>query len=197
MNKKNIALLLVAAISITGVFAYESPSVILTANKSEVDYSFKVQKLDKSETVFKDLSAGDSEDVTLDATGGETLSYAVATIDNGNMHDDITFTTVIRTGEFIDAEDESIGSGWYPVIEDRSASVNDSVSEEHPETIKFSSVNVGDYNDSSSGVYVSTFVRGRHLSGAELARFKLRYKADDELVAGSYKSTTTVDITTD
>jgi hypothetical protein len=197
MNKKVLTILLITISAITGLFAYESPNVVLTADKAEVDYSFKVQQLNSSETNFKDLSEGDVENVILDAEGGTTNSYTIATIANGNMHDDITFKTAIKTGEFLDADDDSIGSGWYPVIEDRSTSYNNSATDERPETMEYFEGNAGEFSTASTATYTSTFTRGRHLFGTEIARFKLQYKADDELVAGSYLSTTTVTITTD
>jgi hypothetical protein len=197
MNKKILTTLIIAAVSLAGVFAYDAPNVILTADKAEVDYSFKVQKLNSTETDYTDLTSTDVENVVLDSTGGTTNSFTIATTADGNMHDDITFYTVVTTGEFLDDEDDTIRSGWYPVIENRSSSVNNSVTDERPETITYTQGSEGDFTSASSGTFVSEFTRGKHLIGTEIARFKLKYKADDQLVAGSYISTTTIDITTD
>jgi hypothetical protein len=196
MNKKILSILMVASIALTGLFAYEAPSVILTAEKAEVDYTFKVQKLNAALNDYEDFTDGQAESVTLSSEVGTTNAFTIATKANGNMHDDITFTAKVTTGEFIDQSDDKIASGWYPVIVEMAESGTDENFTRGNETITYSSTSLGDFNTPSIGEFETTFTRGRHLFGTEIARFKLQYKTDDELVAGSYKSTTTVDIIT-
>lgn len=197
MNKKTLSLFLIASITITGLFAaYTAPSVILTANKAEIDYQFKVRQLNADLDDFTDFNPGDVEKVILNAEGGTTNAYAIATIENGNKTNDITFITLITTGEFLEKDDPAVGSGWYPTIEDMSYSFNITATEERPVLINYTEGIAGNYKAASTGTYDAYFRRGRHLAGTEIARFKLKYKADDKLIAGSYISTTTVEIST-
>jgi hypothetical protein len=181
----------------SGLFAeYTAPSVILTAEKEEIDYQFKVRQLNADLDDFTDFNPGDVEKVILNAEGGTTNAYAIATIENGNKTNDITFITLITTGEFLEKDDSTIGSGWYPTIEDMSYSFNITATEERPVLINYTEGIAGNFTAASTGTYDAYFRRGRHLAGTEIARFKLKYKADDKLIAGSYISTTTVEIST-
>lgn len=195
MKKQILATLLIATISIASIFAYDAPSVILTAEKAPVDYSFKIRMLDASDANASDFTGDATTNVVLDATGGTTNAFAVATTDNGNLHDAITFSVKVATGEFLDTTDSSIGTNWYPVIEELAASATDANPRE--EVVSYEDGTDGEFKNSTTGTFSTTFTRGKHLINTEVARFKLQYKADDELVAGSYRSTTTVDITTE
>ncbi len=198
MNKKILSALLVASLTITGLFAYTAPSnVVLTAKMTSVDYQFKLQQLNDSLTSWTDYNDVDySEDVTLDATGGETNVFTVATKADGNMKSTIEFSTEITTGEFLstDSTAEVQSTGWFPVIEDYSGTVENTRNEE---VVYDSSNSVnGNYSSSSTGYFKTSFNPGKHDLGTEIARFSLKYKGDDEIVAGSYSSTTIIEITT-
>jgi hypothetical protein len=195
MKKQILATLLIATISIASIFAYTAPSVILTADKAPVDYSFKIQMLDDNNANASDFTGDATTNVVLDATGGTTNAFTVATTANGNLHDAITFSVEVATGEFLDTTDSTIGTNWYPVIEEMAASATDANPRE--EVVSYEDGTDGAFTSPTTGTFSTTFTRGKHLINTEVARFKLQYKADDELVAGSYKSTTTVDITTE
>jgi hypothetical protein len=195
MKKQILATLLIATISIASIFAYTAPSVILTADKAPVDYSFKIQMLDDNNANASDFTGDATTNVVLDATGGTTNAFTVATTANGNLHDAITFSVEVATGEFLDTTDSTIGTNWYPVIEEMAASATEA--NPRDEVVSYEDGTAGAFTSSTTGTFSTTFTRGKHLINTEVARFKLQYKADDELVAGSYKSTTTVDITTE
>jgi hypothetical protein len=194
MNKKILTMLLIAAIAISNLFAYTSPSVVLLAGKPEVDYNFKVQKLNAALNDYEDFEIGQVESIVIESTVGTTNAFAISTIADGNMHDEINFSALVTTGEFIGQSTAAIQSGWFPVIEDMSASATTENLIRGNEIVNFTEVNNGDFIAASTGIYATTFTGGRHQIGTEIARFKLQYKADDDLVAGTYKSTTTITI---
>jgi hypothetical protein len=197
MNKKIIAILLIASLAIAEIFAsYNSPTVILEAAQDQIDYTFRVQKLNAAMNGYANLGVGHVEQVTLSETAAKTNAFTISTIKNGNMPIDIRFRAVVATGEFINKEDASVISGWYPVIEDFSASATIENYIRGNETVIFIAGNNGDFRAASTGTYETIFTRGRHLYGTEIARFKLQYKADDNLAAGTYRSTTTITIST-
>ena len=197
MNKRILSALLVASLTITGIFAYTAPSnVVLTAKMSSVDYQFKLQQLNDSLSSWTDYNDTYTEDVTLDSTGGETNVFTVATKADGNMKSTIEFSTKITTGEFLstDSTSEVQSTGWFPVLEDYSDTVGNTRNEE----VVYDSENSvdGAYSASSIGYYTTSFSPGKHDLGTEIARFSLKYKGDDEIVAGSYSSTSIIEITT-
>jgi hypothetical protein len=112
------------------------------------------------------------------------------------MNTEISFSAVVTTGEFEDQGSDGLDSGWYPAIVGMSESATVENLIRGNETVEYDSGHVGSFRSYSSGTFITTFTRGKHLFGTEIARFKLQYKADDDLAAGSYISTTTIDITT-
>ncbi|MGD1823046.1 MAG: hypothetical protein ACPKM0_09850 [Pleomorphochaeta sp.] len=197
--KKLLSTLLVATIAITGLFAYSSPSIILDATAEQTDYTFKLQRLNDSMTSIAGNYTSDyTEDITLTSEEQTTNAFTVATTAIGNMPSDIGFTTTITTGAFLDANgDSDYNTSWYPTIvelSDSATTTNESDSK--GEVVSFKSSASGKFIAQSVGVFSTTFERGVHLLGAEIARFKLSYKADDELAAGTYTSTTTIAIAT-
>jgi hypothetical protein len=195
--KKILTTLLIASITITGLFAYSSPSVILTTEAPEVDYNFKLQKLNAAMTAYEDFEPGQAEIISLTSELGTTNAFTISTVADGNMASDITFTALVTTGEFIDDSDDAIESGWYPVIEDFSASATTENLIRGNEIVNYSAGTSGDFTAASTGTYTTTFTRGIHEFGTEIARFKLQYKADDKIIAGTYNSITTIAITTE
>jgi hypothetical protein len=195
MTKKILSVLLVMGISITGLFAYEAPStVILNATMTKTDYQFKLQQFNDNLTSFTDYTDSYTQEVVLDTTGGETNQFGIATNADGNMGVSISFKTTVTTGEFlaVEADAEVQSTGWFPVIVDYSSSVNNARNEE----VVFDTTNSvdGAYKASSIAYYTTEFKPGKHVEGTEIARFSLKYKGDDEIVAGSYTSTTIVEI---
>lgn len=191
MNKKILAIVLTASIAVTGLFAYSGKSVVLEANQDSKSYSFIIQ--------YNGAGNGNSETLySLDLlTGGTTEAFTLETKDNGNMETDIKFTTEIVTGEFVNQLDEEIGTGWYPRIIDDKDNIT---AVDHPTTVTSTSTSANsnaDLNASTSATYTTTFVKGKHDIGTEIARFKLQYQGDDEVIAGKYRSTSVITITSD
>ncbi|MGD6730116.1 MAG: hypothetical protein ACPKMZ_03495 [Pleomorphochaeta sp.] len=196
MNKKILSTLAIAALTITSLFAYSSPSVMLSATAEETDYSFKLQKLNDSMTDFEDFDSDYTENIILDAEGGITNAFTVATTKNGNMAKDITFEAEITTGPFLDSEDASYDTSWYPVIVELSESATVENFKRGDEEVSFKSSATGNFTAESKGTFSTKFTRGIHKFGTEIARFKLQYKADENLIAGTYTSTTKINIST-
>lgn len=109
------------------------------------------------------------------------------------------FKVTLSTDQFIGTEDDEIKSGWFPTITEESTnatSKNAGVTNGKSEVVTYvtaDSIN-GDFDSLSTAKFATSFVAGKHLANTEVARFKLNYHADDELVAGSYISTTTITI---
>ncbi|MBK5200667.1 MAG: hypothetical protein JJE21_03940 [Spirochaetaceae bacterium] len=191
MKKKILASLLIASIAITGLFAYQSSNVVLNTTILPNEYTFELQKAGAS------LGNSYTEVVPLNSTGGTTDNFSVVTIADGNINSRITFKTAITTGQFIstDSSAEIQNTGWYPVIKDYSGSVNN----QRQEVVSFNATDYladGAFKEPSLGSYSVEFKPGKHFAGTEIARFALQYKGDDEIVAGSYQSTTIIEITT-
>lgn len=150
---------------------------------------------------WEDFTNGQEEEVNLTPEGGITNAFTIATKNTGNMHNQITFTTTVTTGQFISTHSESIDSGWYPIIRELSQSAT---AENHgwgvaDETVTYApgsngSIDSNNYNTPSIGTFTTIFSPGKHEFGIEIARFNLKYKTDDNLIAGTYKSNTTIDI---
>lgn len=198
MKKQIIATLLIASIAISGIFAaYSSPDVILTTTKDAVDYNFKLVDYTAAST----YTSGDlTKNVELSSTASTTAAFALATTADGNLASDIEFEVSVETGEFLDeAVTGTDGqSGWFPVLVNDSSSAtakNDTLFTQD-EVVTYESVSDGDYKSSSKAKFTTPFVRGKHVANTEVARFQLSYKADDNLIAGDYKSTTTITIAT-
>lgn len=195
MKKQIITALLITSIAISGIFAtdYSAPNVILTASKAQQDYSFKVQEI--SNNTFIDSTTDLTKVVTLNPTPTNTNSFTVATTADGNMPNDITFKIDIATGEFLGSDDSSITSGWFPMIIEQAEEANDkNIESKNSETLYYSEGYSDDFSQSNTGTFRTTFSRGKHLLDTEVARFQLQYRADDNLVAGSYTSTTSISI---
>lgn len=194
MKKQIITTILIASISIFGIFAssYTSPDVILTTTKDEVTYQFKIQEI--SEGSFIDYADDVSTSVELSSTQGSTNSFTIATTADGNMPYDIIFNISVETGAFLNAEDTSISSGWFPVISEESLDATIKNKNFKNETVSYESISEGSFTSSSSGIFSTMFTRGKHAENTEVARFKLDFVTDDNIVAGLYKSVTTVTI---
>lgn len=195
--KKLLTTLLIASVAITGLFAYTSPSVILDATAEKTDYTFKLQKLNSEMTSWTDFDGDYTENVILSSTEKSTNAYTVSTTANGNMPSDITFTTTVTTGNFKDkGNNADYDTSWYPTIE----ALTDSATASNTkysigEEVSYDSKVDGAFNSASKGEFSTTFIRGIHNLGTEIARFKLHYKAEN-IAAGTYLSTTTVTIAT-
>ena len=196
MNKKILTILLMVSIGLTGLFANSVPTVILSTEVDEVDFNFKLQKLNDSMTDYTDLNDDYVEVVTLDSTERETNAFTVSTANIGNLHDDTTYFVNITTGEFIDETDSSdvLHSGWYPTIIELSESATISNQELDSEVLNYVSGTDGNFTTVSTATFSNAFTRGVHQEGVEIARFKLSYKGDDLIVAGTYTSTTQIEI---
>lgn len=201
MKKKILSAFLITSIAVTGLFAsYSSPSIILDGEIAAQDYNFKLQRIINSVS-YEDYTDDYEETITLNSTGGTTKPFAIATTDYGNMGSPITFKTTVTTGEFVTEGDEPIHSGWWPTIIEKtsdSTTENDNTAfDDFAETVNYlaDSFN-GNYSETSIGKFSTTFEAGIHSTGTEIARFSLSYKGDDNLIAGTYKSTTTIEITT-
>lgn len=199
MNKKFLLTLTIASIAIAGLFAdYTSPSIILNADAPSTDYEFKLQKLNANLDDYEDLDSDYVEDVILTSEGGVTNAFAVATTANGNMPNEIAFEATVTTGEFKDLENSDFDTGLFPKV----ISLEDSATTENlkrgDEEVTYKSNKVGNFLSESSGTFTTTFSRGIHLFGTEIARFKLEYKdaTNSGVAAGSYQSTTTITIAT-
>lgn len=198
MKKQIIATLLIASIAISGIFAaYSSPDVILTTTKEAVDYNFKLVDY----TADSSYASGDlTKTVTLSTTANTTAAFALATTANGNLASDIEFEVSVATGEFLDEDVTGTAgqSGWFPVLvnDALSATTKNATLFTQNEVVTYAPVSVGDYDSSNTAKFTTPFVRGKHVANTEVARFKLSYKADDNLIAGNYKSTTTITIAT-
>ena len=198
MNKKLLTIFLISSIAISSMFAVATPSVILLTDVDETSYNFKLQKISSDLSSYTDLTADYEENVTLDSTERSTDPFAVATANAGNLHDATTFTATVTTGEFKDDSDvnDIISSGFYPMIDELSDDASTANDYFDSELVTYSPSNAGNFTSSSVGTFSSTFTRGIHEEGVEIGRFKLKYKANDNLVAGSYSSTTTIEIST-
>jgi hypothetical protein len=198
MNKKILATLLIAAISVTGLFAASytatsGNSAILEAKKNDQPYTFIVQ--------YNNTGTGDSATLSsliLETTAATTPeAFTVETGADGNVGKSITFTTTLTTGEFVEAvsgSDATDNTGLYPVIVDDSANVT---TMPNPETVTYTAGTAGAFSAASTGSYAVTFNPGKHKAGSEIARFKLQYKGDDVIIAGAYRSTSTINIVSD
>lgn len=197
MNKKALTILLMVSLSITGLFAYSVPTVILSTDVDEINYNFKLQKLNSAMNDYTDLSEDYTETVILDSTERETNAFTVSTANDGNLHDETTFYVNITTGEFIDKTEANdyIYSGWYPTIIELSESATESNKELGSEVLNYVSGTNGNYTAASTATFSNAFSRGVHEEGVEIARFKLGYKGDNSIVAGTYTSTTIIEIT--
>ncbi|MCY1153346.1 MAG: hypothetical protein OWP43_13100 [Sphaerochaetaceae bacterium] len=196
MNKKILSTLAIVSLAITSLFAYSSPSVILSATAEETDYSFKLQKLNDAMDDYEDFDDNYTENIILDSEGGITNAFTIATTANGNMAKDITFEAEVTTGPFLDSEDASYDTSWYPVIVELSDSATTENFIRGDEEVSYKSSAAGNYTSASTGTFSTKFTRGIHPYGTEIARFKLQYKADENLIAGTYTSTTTINIST-
>ncbi|MDD4211726.1 MAG: hypothetical protein PHC46_05055 [Clostridia bacterium] len=201
MNKKILSTLLIVSIAITSLFAYSSPSVVLASTVEEIDYSFELQKLNADMTDWTNFDSDYTENVTLTTTEQSTNAFTVSSAANGNKASDITFTVTVTTGEFVDADNATIKTSLYPTIEDLADLATESNGTwSYDEEVSYASEIDGNFTSASKGVFTTTFVRGFHKIGAEIARFKLNYKDAEidgkPIAAGSYKSTNTIEIKT-
>jgi len=202
MNKKILSTLLIVSIAITSLFAYSSPSIILDASVSEINYSFQLQKLNSDMTGWENFDGDYTENVTIETTENSTNAFTVSSVGNGNKASDITFTVTVTTGEFVDATGNTANNtSLYPTIEGLDVSATASnVTWSYGEEVSYESEIDGNFTSASKGVFTTTFVRGFHKIGAEIARFKLHYKDAEidgkPIAAGSYLSTNTIDIKT-
>jgi hypothetical protein len=183
MKKKLLASLLVASIALTGLFAYTAPSVILEAVQAELPFVFILQYNDTGNTSSQTVS-----NLVLDSTGGTTGIFTLETNEKANSGNRYKFTTNITTGEFLG--EDTAGIGWYPVIIEKSIDIP-LLSQE---TVSFDFLTEGTFNTISVGSFEKNFKPGKHVAGTEIARFQLQYQGDDEIIAGSYRSTTTLEI---
>ena len=202
MNKKILSTLLIVSIAITSLFAYSSPSVVLASTVEEIDYSFQLQKLNADMTDWTNFDGDYTENVTLTTTEQSTNEFTVSSAADGNKASDITFTVTVTTGEFVDATGNTANNtSLYPTIEglDTLATASN-VTWSYGEEVSYDSEINGNFTSASKGVFTTTFVRGFHKIGAEIARFKLNYKDAKidgiPIAAGSYLSTNTIEIKT-
>ncbi len=184
MKKKLLTSLIVASITITGIFAtYTSPSVILDAVQTELPFVFIMQYNNVGDNSSQTVS-----NLLLDSTGGTTGVFTIETKEKANSGRRYIFTTKVTTGEFLDQD--SNGIGWYPLIIEKS----DDIPLLAQESASFEFLIEGSFNTVSEGSFVKNFKPGKHDPGSEIARFELQYKGDYTIRAGSYRSTTTLEI---
>ncbi len=197
MNKKLLSTLLVLSFVVMSLFAYSAPNVILKSTLPETDYSFKLQKLNSEMTGFEDFNDNYTENIVLNSEVGVTNAFTVSTVANGNMKNDITFIASVTTGEFKDLTDSNFDTGVYPRIVELSESATAENFKRGDEEVSYELKTAGDFTASSSGIFTTTFTRGIHLYGTEIARFKLEYKdVNKNIAAGTYTSVTKIDIST-
>jgi len=196
MIKKILITLLLGVFTISGIFAYMSPSVILNATENESQYTFKLQKLNADMTDYTDIDGGEAvEDVILSEVAQTTNAYTVATANKGNLLNNITFEATVTTGEFVDSN-TSTQTGLYPELIELSDSATTENQNLGSEVVNLESQTAGDFSSQAIATFRTTFDSGLHLIGVEIARFKLEYKSNGNLAAGSYTSTTTIEIST-
>lgn len=192
MKKTILATLLIASMAVTSIFAYSGQSAILNAKKNNIPYTFIIQY----------NNSGTSNSASLDSlilsdTATTTPeAFTIETSADGNVGSQLQFTTEVTTGEFVEAtigSDATDNTGKYPTIIDDSANITVMP---NPETVTYTAGTDGAYTAASTGSYAVTFNPGKHKSGSEIARFKLSYKGDENIIAGEYRSTSTISITT-
>jgi hypothetical protein len=203
MKKTILATLLITTIAINGIFALTSytgttpQSAILDVTQTPVPYTFILQ-YENAGTSGTQTVAGEK----LDATGGTTGIFNVETSITANMGKAIQFTTELTTGEFVGNPDTSVVTGWYPTIIEKPSTVlrvagNAPGITYTPETVSYTATTNGAYRAASVGTYTVTLQPGTHTVGSHIASFTLDYKGDENVVAGAYRSTSTISIISD
>jgi hypothetical protein len=191
MNKKILATLLIAAISVTGLFA--GKSAILNANKPDSSYTFVIQ--------YNNVGTGDTATaagLTLDSTERITPNaFSIETGSKGNVSGTSTFTTTVTTAAFtgVSATATETTTAFpfivYTETEDKPTLVGQETFSYTPGTLSGTK-----FESASTGTYVRSFNPGVHFAGTVIAQFKLSIKGNDDVVAGDYTSTSTIEIAT-
>lgn len=191
MNKKIISILLITSLAFTGLFA--AKSAILNANKSNTEYSFIIQ--------YNNAGDGDSATalgLTLDSSEQTTPSaFSVETSAKGNVSSISTFTTTVTTAAFLGTSETATETTTsFPFIVYTEADDKPNLSGNESFSYTATALTGNKYEVASVGTFVRTFRPGVHFAGTIISQFKLSFQGNDEIIAGDYTSTTTIEIST-
>jgi hypothetical protein len=195
MNKKILSTLLIASMAITGLFAYSTPTAIINADMNETSYEFSIKY---GASAYGDDATATDYNMTLSPTTSAITNSDFTVLSNniGNLEESISFTATVRTGEFkSNSEFADAHTSLYPIIIGNPTH-GGTASLPTGDSLSYASDDDGVYTATNSGVFTRIITPGRHEIGTELARFKLGYKGNDLITAGSYVSTSTIDIAT-